>query len=171
MLGAYSEGSAAIFIIFFTFLSMFVFSAPVNQKIVFVSISMITLTFLFWKQGKDLNSQFSVLGLIPGHYLLIFALGLQGSFSWITLPIWSAAIIFSLAFSIVTSSTDLSGISMLTSAVLYCIIWGAVSYLINDLLKNGLPNNMLTNAVVTGAIVTFGIIYVSVGLYRIVHQE
>ena len=170
MFGKYNKISTIIAAIAFTLLTLFVAGFGLPQGAFFVGITAILLIYMTMIRKSEDKSSFSILGLIPGHYLLIFAVGLQSSISWINISLWGILILGSLLFESSIISNRNSNWMLLTSTILYCIIWGVVFYLVHSLLINGLSNEALSDQMITILVGTLGSIYVLVGIYRIFHE-
>lgn len=163
MLLTYNKATVGIIVILLSLLSSIVVAFNPIFTAWVLGTAAITVIYL-WTRDQVSGSH-TLLGLIPGHFLLILAFLLESGISLLLLAAWTGLISATLLFDHLTLRGDRSG--SLTSMTVYCIIWGLVFYLLHHLVVVGLHLSGAGYWGITFAFVVLGVGYVILGLYRL----
>ncbi len=109
----------------------------------------------------------TMIGFIPGHYLLLLAFVLRNGARFFIFPIWSLLIIATLGYDFTSNYDSRSSPIKLTTMVLYCIIWCIIIFLFQRLIITGLElENVAALGTRTGLAIA-GLIWIGIGIFRI----
>jgi len=164
----YSEESTSLLVLIIGALTIFVSWFSLSVTMTAGILSVVTLIYLLWYRGaKFEEAEPTLLGFLPGHYLIFLAFTLNGAPSYPILVSWSVLILSTLAYdrSVNAAANDYTG--KLTKMALYCIIWGVIVFLFQQLLVYGLDLNYPGALFVRLGISIAGIIWVAIGVVRI----
>lgn len=164
----YSEEGTSLIILLIGALTIFVRGFSFLPTLFVLVTSFLALSYLILYRKKHLeNPVDSLLGLIPGHYLILFALTLDDSVNLYIYFIWSLLIISTLGYDLLNNSGGEGRVVKLTMMIIYCIIWGVIVFLFQNLLINGLNLENLTALGVRLGLSVGGLIWIGVGMVRI----
>lgn len=164
----YSEEGTSLIVLLISVLIIFVRGFSLLPTLFVLVTSFLALSYLIWYRRINLeNPVDSLIGLIPGHYLILFALTMDNSVRFYIYLIWSLLIIATLAYDLLNNSGGEGRFVKLTIMTLYCIIWGVIVFLFQSLLINGLNLENLTALGVRLGLSIGGLVWIGVGMVRI----
>ncbi|MFP4646943.1 MAG: hypothetical protein ACOCZX_05045 [Candidatus Bipolaricaulota bacterium] len=139
-------------------------------RLLLLGLTAISFSYLvFAERSGNSPDQLSLAGLLPGHFLLFIALFLRLGFHWVWFSVWSVLIGVTLTFDflvVVLTSRPFAG-NKLTLQIMYCIIWGAVLFLLQALFVNIFSLSERHALFLRVGLGIGGLVYVLLGLYRI----
>lgn len=126
------------------------------------------LIYLLWYRERITDNPYpTMIGLIPGHYLLLLAFYLIGSPGVLSLVLWWLLILSTLGYDYTSNTGDSTTKRKLTKIVLYCIIWGVIVVLFQELLIYGLELKELGIFLIRLGISIAGSVWIAIGVLRI----
>ncbi|MFB6214818.1 MAG: hypothetical protein ABEI54_03010, partial [Candidatus Bipolaricaulia bacterium] len=133
-----------------------------------VVTSLFVFFYLIWFRRKYLEEPAdTMIGFIPGHYLLLFAFILQGSTQLVVLSLWSLLVLGTLGYDFATNAEVKLVPAKLTSMSLYCIIWCIIIFLFQRILIEGLELVSMAAIITRLGLAIGGLIWIGIGLFRI----
>ncbi|MBS3788425.1 hypothetical protein KGY79_09560 [Candidatus Bipolaricaulota bacterium] len=164
----YSEEATSIIVLLVGLLSV-VLTGFATPPTIFVAVtSLVVFFYLTWFRRSYLEEPAdTMIGLIPGHYLLLFAFILQGPVRILILSVWSLLMLGTMGYDFATN-TELKLVSAkLTTMFLYCIIWCIIIFLFQRVLIRGLELVSLAAMMTRLVLAIGGLIWIGIGLFRI----
>lgn len=164
----YSEEGTTVLIIIIGILTVAVSGFSVIPAAFVLLTSLFSFGYLVWYRKSRFDQPAdSMIGFLPGHYLILFAFVLEGSSGLLVYSLWSTLILTTLGYDL-TSNTKSNGEAVkLTSMTQYCIIWGVIVFLFQSLLINSLEPEGMGLIVIRLGLAVGGIVWVGIGLFRI----
>jgi hypothetical protein len=167
-MGFYSEEATSIIVLLVGLITIVVANFSPLTSLVVVSTSLLVFFYLIWFRRTYLEEPGdSMIGFIPGHYLLIFAFVLQSPASPVILFLWSFLVLGTLGYDLATNGEVKLVSTKLTTMFLYCIIWCIIIFLFQRLLINGLELVNIVALVTRLGLAIGGLIWMGIGLFRI----
>ncbi|MFP4136500.1 MAG: hypothetical protein ACLFTO_05680 [Candidatus Acetothermia bacterium] len=164
----YSEEGTAVIILIVAALTSGIAGFSRLPTSFVIPTSILSIVYLLWYRKRRLEDPGdSMIGFLPGHFLLIFAFALKGSTNATIYAPWSVLILATLGYDLAINSSGNGNGIKLTTMFQYCIIWGVILFLFQSLIISGLE---LTG---TGTLATRlglgagGIVWAGMGLFRI----
>jgi len=173
-LGLYSKEATALLVVLFSGLVVVVAGLSVLSVSLTSSLAILVLLHLFWirprfRRGEGSRGKFkkgnSLIGLLPGHYLLFLAFALREEVVFFVLVLFPLLVIATLLFDLL--ATRAGAWPRLTSFSSYCIIWGIVFFFLQRLIVNGLQLTGTGSLLTKAGIAVLGGVYGGLGLYRL----
>jgi len=167
-MGFYSEEATSVIVLLIGLLTLVLadFSPPVTVSV--IAASVMVFFYLIWFRRSTLEEpEDTMIGFIPGHYLLLFAFVLRGENEIITLSAWFFLILGTLGYDLATNWEVKGDFMKLTTMFLYCIIWCIIIFLFQRLLINGLALVDLAAILTRLGLAVGGLIWIGIGLFRI----
>lgn len=109
----------------------------------------------------------TMIGFIPGHYLLLLAFTLKNGANFFIFPMWSLLIIGTLGYDFVTNYDSWGSALKLTTMVLYCIIWCIIIFLFQRLIITSLELENIAALGTRTGLALGGLIWIGIGIFRI----
>ncbi len=129
--------------------------------------TILAVIYLTWVRGSITEEPESTLiGLLPGHYLLFLGLVMEGAARLYSIP-WLVLILATIGYDGVASYWPHGTEGKLTKIALYCIIWGVILFLLQGLLIGGLDLGESGKMIVRIGLSVAGAIWVAIGAVRI----
>lgn len=164
----YSEEGTSVLILIIGILIVAVSGFSFIPAAFVLPTSLFSFGYLIWYRKSHFDQPAdSMIGFIPGHYLILFAFVLEGSSGLLVYALWSILILTTLGYDLTSNMKSNREAVKLTSMIQYCIIWGVIVFLFQSLLINSLdPGDMGAIGIRLG-LVLGGIVWVGIGLFRI----
>ncbi|MFW6104780.1 MAG: hypothetical protein ACOC6I_02950 [Candidatus Bipolaricaulota bacterium] len=164
----YSEEGTSLIVLLISVLTIFVLDFSLTPTLFVLITSFFALSYLIWYRRSYLEKPVdSLIGLIPGHYLILFALTLDDSVGLHIYLIWSLLIFTTLGYDLLNNRSGGGRVVKLTMMILYCIIWGVIVFLFQNLLIYGLNLENLTALGVRLGLSIGGLAWIGLGMIRI----
>jgi len=146
-----------------------IFSNFTTLPLTIITVATLTgLVYLLWYRERTTDNPYpTMIGLIPGHYLLLLAFYLTGTPGVFLLVLWGLLILSTLGYDYTTNTGDNTTKGKLTKIFLYCIIWGVIVVLFQELLIYGLELKELGILSIRLGISIAGSIWIAIGVLRI----
>lgn len=167
-MGFYSEEATSVIVLLIGLFAV-VLTGFASLPTVFVVVtSLLVFLYLIWFRLRYLEEPGdTMIGFIPGHYLLLFAFILQGHVKLLILSLWSLLVLGTLGYDFVIN-TEVNLVSTkLTTMFLYCIIWCIIIFLFQRVLIKGFELVSLAAIVTRLGLAIGGLIWIGIGLFRI----
>ncbi len=164
----YSEEGTTVLILIIGILTVAVSGFSFIPAAFVLLASLFSFGYLIWYRKTRFDQPAdTMIGFIPGHYLILFAFVLEGSPGLLVYVLWSTLILATLGYDLTSNIESNREAVKLTSMIQYCIIWGVIVFLFQSLLINSLePGGMGLIGIRLGLAVG-GIVWVGIGLFRI----
>lgn len=164
----YSEEGTAVLILIIGILTVAVSDFSFIPIAFVLLISLLALVYLVWYRKTRFDQPAdSMIGFIPGHYLILFAFSLNGSTGLLIYGLWSTLILFTLWYDFTRNLSSDRAVVKLTSMIQYCIIWSVIVFLFQSLLISGLELGQMGVFGIRLGLVIGGIVWIGIGLFRI----
>lgn len=164
----YSEEGTSLIVLLITALIIVFQGFTVLPTCLVLFTSFLAFVYLVWyRKTRFENPVASMIGLIPGHYLILLALTLNDSVYLYIYPLWSFLILATLGYDLLTNGEEKGKVGKLTTMILYCIIWGVIVFLFQNLLIKGLELENLSVLWVRLGLSIGGLLWIAVGVIRI----
>lgn len=166
----YTPESITLIIMLVGGLIIFVSGFSLLPVISVAGITVVAVIYFFWLRNllADGKSQMStVLGFIPGHYLIFLGRTIQGTIPEYVQILWIVLVLATLGYDGAARYWERGAGGKLTKITLYCIIWGVILFLLQGLLVTGLELEG-AGKILTGAGLSIaGLMWVTIGVIRI----
>ncbi len=164
----YSEEGTAVLILIIGTLTAVVSGFSFTPTAFILFTSLISFAYLIWyrKTRFDQPSD-SMIGFIPGHYLILFAFLLDGTTGLLIYVLWTILVLTTLGYDLTSNMKSNGEAVKLTSMIQYCIIWGVIVFLFQSLLINNLELGQMGSIGIRLGLALGGIVWVGIGLFRI----
>lgn len=141
----------------------------------FVTGAVIALFFLYliFRERRGFRKEYAwknLLGLFPGHLLLLFAIATTKSYNSYLLLVWIAMVGATLGFDILANRKEFK-MQRGILGMLYCAVWVDLFFLIRQLVVSGGRLSERTGFMVSIGITIFAIIYLLTAIYRFAKLE
>ena len=164
----YSEEGTTVLILIIGILTVAVSGFSFIPAAFVLLASLFSFGYLIWYRKTRFDQPAdTMIGFIPGHYLILFAFVLEGSPGLLVYVLWSTLILATLGYDLTSNIESNREAVKLTSMIQYCIIWGVIVFLFQSLLINGLDPGDIGAIGIRLGLVLGGIVWVGIGLFRI----
>ncbi len=164
----YSEEATSAIILLIGVMPFVLLEFSLLPTLAVLSTSLVALAYLIlYRKDFTEGRNDSLIGLLPGHYLVLFAFTLLGGTRPYIFPIWSLLILSTLGYDLSRSQASERNYGKLTTMTLYCIIWCIIVFLFQRLIIKGLELGYAGAVGTRAGLVVGGVIWVGIGLYRI----
>ncbi|MBS3736124.1 MAG: hypothetical protein V5A87_03165 [Candidatus Bipolaricaulota bacterium] len=164
----FSEESTSVIVLLVGLMAVVLADFAALPTIFLVATSLLVFFYLIlFRRGYLEDPADTMIGFIPGHYLLLFAFILQGSVKLIVLSLWSLLVIGTLGYDFATNAEVKLVSAKLTTMFLYCIIWCIIIFLFQRILIEGLELVSLAAIITRLGLAIGGLIWIGIGLFRI----
>lgn len=164
----YSEEGTAVLILIIGTLTVAVSGFSFIPAAFVLLTSLFSFGYLIWYRKSRFDQPAdSMIGFMPGHYLILFAFVLEGSSGLLVYALWSTLILATLGYDLTSNIKSNSEAVKLTSMIQYCIIWGVIVFLFQSLLINSLELGRMGLIGIRLGLALGGIVWVGIGLFRI----
>ncbi len=167
-MGFYSEETTSIIVLLIGLMALVLTDFAALPTVFLVATSLIVFFYLIWLRSSYLDEpDDTMIGFIPGHYLLLFAFILRGTTQPVILLLWSLLVLGTLGYDFTTNSEAKLVSTKLTTMFLYCIIWCIIIFLFQRLIINGLELVDTAALMTRLGLAAGGLIWIGIGLFRI----
>lgn len=167
-MGFYSEEATSIIVLLIGLMTVVLADFASLPTLFVVATSLIVFFYLMWfRRGYLEEPADTMIGFIPGHYLLLFAFILQGPIKLVVLSLWSLLVLGTLGYDLATNAEVKLVSVKLTTMFLYCIIWCIIIFLFQRILIEGLELVSLAATATRLGLAIGGLIWIGIGLFRI----
>lgn len=167
-MGFYSEEATSIIVLLIGLMALVLSDFAALPTIFLVATSLVVFFYLIWFRSNYLDEPGdTMIGFIPGHYLLLFAFILRDTTQLIILLLWSLLVLGTLGYDFAANSEVKLVSTKLTTMFLYCIIWCIIVFLFQRLIINGLELVNTAALMTRLGLAVAGLIWIGIGLFRI----
>ncbi len=138
--------------------------------VVAVTIANIIYNFFRFKRGFNrLFSRNNLLGLLPGHLLLLLAVvAIPLTPLWVY--VWTLVPVLTITYDLLANEFSVKlRIRILFATITYCIIWSVIFSLVRQIIVAG--RRELNEVIATVLIVVGAALFLAVGIYRHIRYE
>jgi hypothetical protein len=164
----YSEEATSFIILLLGAVTLFTLGFS-GLPSLFVSVtSLLAFTYLLWYRKKGLEDPAdTMIGFIPGHYLLLLAFSLRGEAAFFIFPLWTVLIFGTLGYDLTYNAGFGGAVGKLTTMSIYCIIWCIIVFLFQRLIIDGLELASGAATATRVGLIVVGVIWIGLGMIRI----
>ncbi|MFB6291243.1 MAG: hypothetical protein ABEJ25_05905 [Candidatus Bipolaricaulia bacterium] len=167
-MGFYSEEATSVIVLLISFMIIVLSNFSPLLTIVVTASSILVFLYLISVRRNYLEEpEDTMIGFIPGHYLLLFAFVLNSPSHLLVTGVWALLIAATLGYDFVTNRDGKMVPSKLTTMFLYCIIWCIIIFLFQRLLITGLELADFAALMTRLGFTISGLIWIGIGLIRI----
>lgn len=164
----YTEEGTAVIILIVGALTVGVSGFSTVPTLFVLVTSLVSFLYLIWYRKTRLEEPIdTMIGFVPGHYLILFAFVLNGSDNIAIYIFWSILIMITFGYDLSTNLPREGGGVKLTTMIQYCIIWGVIVFLFQSLIISSLELGKTGILITRLALAIGGSIWVGIGLFRI----
>lgn len=163
----YTPESTSLVILLVGALTIFMAGLDLLVLLATVGVTAFALLYLMrLREEVPTGTQATLIGLLPGHYLLLLGLVMTGGVRIYVIP-WLLLVLATLGYDFAVNYWPREGEGKLTKITLYCIIWGVILFLFQGLLIGGLDLSKSVKMIVWTGLSIAGVIWVAIGVVRI----
>ena len=167
-MGFYSEEATSVIALLIGLMTVVIADFAPLLTLFIVATSFLVFFYLIWFRRNFLEDPAdTMIGFIPGHYLLLFAFVLRGPTHLLIPLLWSLLVSCTLGYDIATNGRVKIVSTKLTTMFLYCIIWCIIIFLFQRLIINGLELVNMAALMTRLGLAVGGLIWIGTGLFRI----